>query len=669
MFEALPQKKPAGQVAGEVDPAGQKPVHAIWVVLLGQEKPAGHGELVVDPAGQNWPVTQGSWVEAFGQKEPAGHWVWAADPAGQKNELLQETTAAVELFGQKLPSGHGAHTVLDVAVQNDTTYWPGAHVPQAVQLAALDVVEKEVPATHAAHTASAVVVHALLRRVPAAQTEQVEGAVTPARQKSVPAVQLPVIPVAGLAQNLPAGQVWQTMLVVVEHGLCTNCPALHTPQLVQSAELDVVVKEVPATHEAHTALAVVVHWLTRRAPAAQTEQAEGVVTPARQKLVPAVQLPVTPVAGLAQKLPAGHVSQTMSVVGVQAVRANWPEPQVLQAVQVAASDVVEYEVPATHAVHTVSAAAVHTLLRRVPELQVLQVLQLAELDVVENEVPATHGAHTALAVVVHALTRCVPAAQTEQAEGVVTPVRQKLVPAVQLPVIPVTGLAQKLPAGHVSQTMSVVEVQAVCANWPEPQVLQAVQVAASDVVEYEVPATQVVHTAFAEAVHALLRRVPAAQVLQAVHVVELDVVEKEVPATHGSHTASDVALHARPMRVPATQTVQEARVAGVVQKKPEGQGASTTVPSGHQLVDAHWTWDDGVAQTKPARHLVWTTEPMGQKKLLLQTILVDGVGQWWPTGQSTHTVSEVEVHADATNLPAAHTVQVPVIPADAGLEQ
>jgi hypothetical protein len=67
-------------------------------------------------------------------------------------------------------------------VHDDDTYWPAPHVPQAVQEAALEAVEKEVPATHAVHTTSAVALQALVRDVPAAQTEQVAGAVTPARQ-------------------------------------------------------------------------------------------------------------------------------------------------------------------------------------------------------------------------------------------------------------------------------------------------------------------------------------------------------------------------------------------------------------------------------------------------------------------------------------------------------
>jgi hypothetical protein len=52
--------------------------------------------------------------------------------------------------------------------------------------------------------------------------------------------------------------------------------------------------------------------------------------------------------------------------------------------------------------------------------------------------------------------------------------------------------------------------------------------------------------------------------------------------------------------------------AGVVQKEPAGQGASATDPSGHQLDAAHWTWDDGVEQKKPAGHFVWETVPAGQ---------------------------------------------------------
>ncbi len=121
-------------------------------------------------------------------------------------------TVALVLSGQKLPIGHKAHTTLALALHNEDTYWPiMAHVPQVVQEAALEAVEYEVPATQSTHTALAVAVHALLRRVPAAQTEQVDCTVTPARQKLVPAVHVPVIPADGLAQKLPAGQVWHTV--------------------------------------------------------------------------------------------------------------------------------------------------------------------------------------------------------------------------------------------------------------------------------------------------------------------------------------------------------------------------------------------------------------------------------------------------------------------------
>ncbi len=48
-------------------------------------------------------------------------------------------------------------------MQKDETYWPSLQVPHAVQLAALDVVEKLVSATHGEQTVLAMVVHTLLR--------------------------------------------------------------------------------------------------------------------------------------------------------------------------------------------------------------------------------------------------------------------------------------------------------------------------------------------------------------------------------------------------------------------------------------------------------------------------------------------------------------------------
>lgn len=69
-----------------------------------------------------------------------------------------------------------------------------------VQEPALDVVEYVVPATHATHTVLAVALHATLRYCPALQEVQSVGAVTPGRQKLVPKVQVPVIPVEELAQ-------------------------------------------------------------------------------------------------------------------------------------------------------------------------------------------------------------------------------------------------------------------------------------------------------------------------------------------------------------------------------------------------------------------------------------------------------------------------------------
>ena len=90
---------------------------------------------------------------------------------------------------------------------------------------------------------------------------------------------------------------------------------------------------------------------------------------------------------------------------------------------------------------------------------------------------------------------------------------------------------------------------------------------------------------------------PEIQVLQAVQDGELDEVENDAPETHAAHTASDVALHPLAILIPAAQEEQVAFVAGVVQKDPTGQGASATVPSGHQLPAAHWTLDDEVVQT------------------------------------------------------------------------
>ena len=55
------------------------------------------------------------------------------------------------------------HTMLELAVQKDETYCPLLQVPQALQLAALDVVEKLVPAMQGVHTVLAVVVQTLLR--------------------------------------------------------------------------------------------------------------------------------------------------------------------------------------------------------------------------------------------------------------------------------------------------------------------------------------------------------------------------------------------------------------------------------------------------------------------------------------------------------------------------
>jgi hypothetical protein len=53
--------------------------------------------------------------------------------------------------------------MLELAVQKDETYCPLLQVPQALQLAALDVVEKVVPAMQGVHTVLAVVVQTLLR--------------------------------------------------------------------------------------------------------------------------------------------------------------------------------------------------------------------------------------------------------------------------------------------------------------------------------------------------------------------------------------------------------------------------------------------------------------------------------------------------------------------------
>ena len=77
--------------------------------------------------------------------------------------LAHGVTVAVALFGQKLPWGQPVHTMLELAVQKDETYCPLLQVPQALQLAALDVVEKLVPAMQGVHTVLAVVLQTLLR--------------------------------------------------------------------------------------------------------------------------------------------------------------------------------------------------------------------------------------------------------------------------------------------------------------------------------------------------------------------------------------------------------------------------------------------------------------------------------------------------------------------------
>ena len=77
--------------------------------------------------------------------------------------LAHGVTVELALSGQKFPWGQPAHTMFELVVQKDETYWPLAQVPQAVQLAALEVVEKLVLATQGAHTVLAVAVHKLVR--------------------------------------------------------------------------------------------------------------------------------------------------------------------------------------------------------------------------------------------------------------------------------------------------------------------------------------------------------------------------------------------------------------------------------------------------------------------------------------------------------------------------
>ncbi len=168
-------------------------------------------------------------------------------------------STAFDVVEYPAPVTQAAQTTLALAVHNEDTYWPLAHVPQVVQEAALEVVEYEVPATQSTHTALAVAVHALLRRVPAAQTAQVAGAVTPARQKLVPAVHVPVIPADGLAQKLPAGQVWHTVSEAAVHEACLNWPALHTLQGVHDDAFGMAEYPVPVAQAVQTASAAAVH--------------------------------------------------------------------------------------------------------------------------------------------------------------------------------------------------------------------------------------------------------------------------------------------------------------------------------------------------------------------------------------------------------------------------
>ena len=79
-----------------------------------------------------------------------------------------QTALAVELHrdATNFPDVHDVHcmhTMLELAVQKDETYCPLLQVPQALQLAALDVVEKLVPAMQGVHTVLAVVLQTLLR--------------------------------------------------------------------------------------------------------------------------------------------------------------------------------------------------------------------------------------------------------------------------------------------------------------------------------------------------------------------------------------------------------------------------------------------------------------------------------------------------------------------------
>jgi hypothetical protein len=68
--------------------------------------------------------------------------------------------------------------------------------------------------------------------------------------------------------------------------------------------------------------------------------------------------------------------------------------------------------------------------------------------------------------------------------------------------MPVDGLLQKLPAGQIWHTTSAVVVHGVCTYWPWAQLLQVVQLAALEAVEYEVPVPQGRQSVLAVALHA-----------------------------------------------------------------------------------------------------------------------------------------------------------------------